>query len=692
MNTFQRFPFLRFTLFFAFGIVSRHCFGEIVHLPVFTLLIFFAVYLILAKWDSLRFQYLLAPLSFTLLFYLGALRLDNYLLKNNKLQALSIKAYKAQIILEPEAKANSTRTVLEVYEALIDTNWISTAGRVNAYFSKAFQDSLAYGDLLLVKGRPNATTPPANPGEFDYQNYLTYQKIHYQQFIGDEFLRIGHLAPNGFVEKSIPIRTYCVEQISRFIPNPKAKAVVLALVLGVKDELDNDLIQSFSDTGTMHVLAVSGLHVGIIYALVFGLLKFFHLHKRKFRWWIAVLSLTILWSYALITGLSPSVLRAVTMFTFVALGRALFRNGNIYNTLALSALALLLFNPYLIMSVGFQLSFSAVFGIVYLHPKIYGLMHVENKFLDRVWSITCVSIAAQLATGPLSMLYFHQFPTYFLLSNLFIIPAAFVILIGGLVLLASSWFPILAAGVGWLLNGFVKAINWLVNLASRLPNSTIDGVYLSILDTWLIYTLLLGIILYFISRRNSYLKLSLMASLLFAFSQILHFQPYGNSVELSVLDVNNSSVIDFRVGFSGALVADSSFLEDSEIQKFHLYGKRLISGVELDHGINDFHIPSRQFPFGKLLVFEGKSILWLNESYGSWYDLADKIPIDYLIVSNNSIRSFDDIESTFFPKSVIIDRSNSFYVQSNLLEELKESEAKIHQVAANGYFSSLWKK
>ncbi|HEY9117581.1 MAG TPA: ComEC/Rec2 family competence protein [Roseivirga sp.] len=640
--------------------------------------------------DSLRFQHLLASMSFLLLFNLGATRLDMYLLKNESLNQLNINAYKAQLILEPEVKTNSTRTVLEVYQVFIDTNWVDMVARVNAYFSKDIKDSLTYGDLVIVKGKPNATSTPANPGEFDYGNYLAYQNIRFQQFIGDEFQKTGHSPPNRLVDISIPIRDYCVNQIGTYIPNTKAKAVVLALVLGVKDELDNELIQSFSSTGAMHVLAVSGLHVGIIYAIVFGLMKYLRLNKRKYRWWMAIISVSILWGYAILTGLSPSVLRAVTMFTFVALGRALFRKGNIYNTLAISAMVLLLFNPYLIMSVGFQLSYLAVFGIVFLHPKIYGLIRVQHKLLDKIWSITCVSIAAQVATGPLSLLYFHQFPTYFLLSNLFIIPAAFVILIGGLILLAGSWYSPLGIAIGWLLNGFVKAINWMVNMASQLPSSTIDGVYLSTLDTWFIYMLLLGVILFLITRRKSHLRLGLIAAVAFSVSQILHFEPYAKSIELSILDVNNSSVMDLRVGFSATLIADSAFMQDPEKQRFHLQGKRLISGErqDLKEGVE---IPSQQFPFGKLFFFEGKSILWLNEVVDIWSDSTDKISIDYLVISNNAVSTMSEVDKFFLSKNVIIDRTNSFYVQRQLIEELKESDSNLHQVATNGYFSSIWK-
>lgn len=688
---FQRFPFVRFALFFALGIVCRHYLGEVVMLPLLVLGGLTIAYIYFLLRSSFRFQKALAFLSFVLLFNLGAYRLDVFLLKDES-SLSGIVAYKAQLIQEPEEKKNSTRAVLEVYEVLKDSVWEKQEARVNAYFSKEASANLKYGDLIWVNGSPGPTSPPANPGEFDYRNYLVYQNIHFQQFVGDSFSLTGHSEPNWFVARAITIRDQCVERISKYIRNPKSRAVVLALVIGVKDELDNELIQSFSATGAMHVLAVSGLHVGIIYGILFGLLKRFNLHKRKYRWWVALLSVSVLWVYALLTGLSPSVLRAVTMFSFVALGRALFRKGNIYNTLSLSALALLLYNPYLIMSVGFQLSFLAVFGIVYLHPKIYGLWHTDRWLLDKIWSITCVSIAAQLATGPLSMLYFHQFPTYFLVSNLFIIPAAFAILIGGLILLATSFIPVLATMVGTVLGGLVWGVNWTVDAVSKFPNSTIDGVYLSILDTWLIYAVLIGLILFFFFKNKGYLRLGLVCALGFSASQILHFIPFSNSFELSVLNASNNSVIDIRTGFKGKVLANQEFLNDPEAQQFSLHGKRLLAGVKQEIAQDQLQLVRTRLPVGELMVIDGKSILWLNKRSDKGLGLPPELGFDYLIISNNSIRNREELMPYLHSGQIVLDKSNSFFTQRSLMNAANENGLNIHQVSINGYFSSLWRK
>lgn len=690
MFSFQRFPFLRFTFFFALGIVARHYLGTSILLPPLFILFLFAAYLALLI-QSQRFQQLLALLSFVILFSLGAHRLELF-----KIPAIELPesiAYQARIIEEPQEKKNSIRTVLELSGLKTEKGWQTVEARVNAYLAKdSLSALLTYGDELLVYGRPEPTDPPSNPGEFNYKNYLTYQNIHFQQFVGSDYAVGGHQVPNPIVELALKQRERLRGVFKEYMTDDRALAIVQALVLGVKEDLDNELIASFSATGAMHVLAVSGLHVGIIYAIVFYALQYLRLNRRKYRWLMAGISIGVLWSYALITGLSPSVLRAVTMFSFVALGRALFRSGNIYNTLALSAMVLLVFNPYLIMSVGFQLSYLAVFGIVFLHPKLYALLVIENKILDKVWSITCVSIAAQLATGPLSLLYFHQFPSYFLVSNLFIIPAAFVILISGLVLLLLAFAPFLADLWGQALTAFVKGITWAVETVSRFPGSTIEGVYLSILDTWLLYGLLTSLVLYFLYRKLEWLRVTLVLSFALAGSQIFHFHEFAESSEIAILDVNRGTVIDFRKGFQGKVLADSAFLSDEESQQFNLFGKRLLSGVSQKPEKDVLNFPRQALPFGELMVFEGKSVFWLKEDMSASVMDSTELKIDYLIISNNAIRSFSDLPDFLKAEKVILDNSNSRFRTTDLSESFKAHQIHVHQIGSNGYFSSLWKK
>lgn len=673
-----------------------HYLGTSVLIPWEFLVAGIILYLFLSLRNSFKYQYILASLAFFLLFGLGAQRLTGYKdqTKSDHLinQSATIEAYKALVVQSPELKDKSVGCRLEVYEVLIDGNWKTSDGIVSAYLDLEKGKNIKYGDLLYVLGRPQETSPPANPGEFDYRGYLIYNRIYHQQFVGDEFGVIGHESSNWFVTKANHLRAESVKILSAVITDDRARGITLALVLGVKDDLQDDVIQAFSATGAMHVLAVSGLHVGIIYAIVFLLLKKVGLSNKKYQWWLAILSMLVLWAYALLTGLSPSVLRAVTMFSFIAIGRALSRNTNIYNTLAASALALLLYNPYLIMSVGFQLSYLAVFGIVYIQPKLYQLFETEHWLLDKIWAITCVSIAAQLATAPLSILYFHQFPTYFLLSNLFIIPAAFVILVSGLLLLATSAIAVIAGALGWLVTQFIVAVNGLVFLVSQLPGSTMDGIYLSILDTWLIYAFMCCLIIFLVKKRYTYIKYAFGFSVLLAASQVWHFSQFAGTNEFSVMNISANHVFDFRSGFQSTMLSDSSFAKDDQSQRFHLYPKRLLSGSAQQPENDQLCIVETHTSLGTVITFDGKSILYLDRKFVSRLKSSASIEVDWLILGKNALNDLRVIEGKVTFHQLIIDPTNSWYVDRALVDQADSLNINYHSIRQDGYFSKQWKR
>ena len=226
-------------------------------------------------------------------------------------------------------------------------------------------------------------------------------------------------------------------------------AVVTALVLGMDDYLDNDTRKEFSSAGAIHILCVSGLHVGVIYMVLNALL--FFLKRNKYARALRSLILLIgIWFYAMLTGLAPAVLRAATMFSFVIIGTGIKRKAGVFNSLTVSAFILLLFNPFLIYNVGFQLSYAAVIAIVAIQPTIYQIWQPKNKIADNIWGITTVSVAAQLGTAPLGLFYFHQFPNYFIITNLIAIPLATLILYAGFLSVILSPLTIVAKCITWL--------------------------------------------------------------------------------------------------------------------------------------------------------------------------------------------------------------------------------------------------
>jgi competence protein ComEC len=265
--------------------------------------------------------------------------------------------------------------------------------------------------------------------------------------------------------------------------------VLSAMTLGDREELDKQIVKDYAAIGVIHIIVVAGLHLGIVFL---GLNFFLGFLNRTAKSLLLkdFLLITLIWAYALITGLAPSICRAATMLSFFIVGKMFSKSTNTYNLLAASAFLLLCINPYMLLNIGFQLSYAAVFGIVYLHPKIYHLYDSDYWLIRKAWLITSISIAAQVFTLPLSLLYFHQFPNYFLLANLFVIPLTTGIIWMAIGLLITSYFPYVAFPIAWLLNKMIHSLNWIVDTIHQLPNALIRNIYITMLEAALLYAII----------------------------------------------------------------------------------------------------------------------------------------------------------------------------------------------------------
>lgn len=471
----------------------------------------------------------------------------------------------------PKEKPNSIQIIAKI-KAVKEGNdkWVSTSGNVLLYFQKdTASENILQGDEIIISSTLQNIQPPQNPGQFNYKQYLSFNQIYQQGFVGLtdwKLLSTGHLSLISFASG---IRDRLLQALKTHGLSDDELAVASALILGYKDDLDNELKHAYSSAGATHVLAVSGLHVGIIFIAVSFILGIFDKREKLIFIRLFIL-LFILWTYATITGLSPSVVRAATMFSFVAVGKAFKRDSNIYNTLAGSALVLLIINPYLIMEVGFQLSYLAVLGIVYFQKMIYRTISINHKIGDYIWTITSVSIAAQLTTFPLGLLYFHQFPTYFFISNLVVIPAAMIIIALGLGLFITIWIPPVAAIFGWVLTGVIFVMNWVVKSIDKLPVSLIEGISISVLECWLIYATLVFLMLARETRKLRYLNLAMVFCI--AMLIIDHMEDFQNKMnrEISFYSVKGEPNINFIAGSENALICNDQLFEDRSAMLFNI--------------------------------------------------------------------------------------------------------------------------
>ena len=378
----------------------------------------------------------------------------------------------AEVTSYPHPTAKSIKLELSLLASRNDSENIDLENiNVLAYGRKqAGWDTLIPGDQIVFSSELTQFGPPINPGQFDYGKYLRNHRFGGMVFLKDDAVIIRPLHQEFSLRfLLLRVQSFFVHQMGKHQMNPQELGVASALILGKRSLVDREVKDNFADAGVVHILAVSGLHVGIIYLILIWILGFF-LRGEKWKWLKLGLIILFLWMYAGITGLSPSVMRAATMFSFIAVGKEKGKRGSIYNMLAVSAIVLLVVNPYLLFEVGFQLSYAAVIGIAMFYSPIYSLRYIPYKWLDKMWSLVVVSFSAQLATFPLAVYYFDQFPNYFLISNLLVIPLATIGLYSGLVLISVSWVPF----IGSFISQIVEWLFWLlisvVNILAKLPD------------------------------------------------------------------------------------------------------------------------------------------------------------------------------------------------------------------------------
>ena len=437
------------------------------------------------------------------------------------------------------------------------------------------------GTLWLFMGELNAIRNRGNPGEFDYASYMERRNFRYYLFCSSSRCFDTHPSVKYLPSR---IRQRIISIWNREGQDNPAAAVLSAITLGYKSELDRQTRQSFSDAGAMHLLAVSGLHVGMVWWIL-DLLFRFPRHTAFWRTSKLILILIILWFYAGITGFSDSVTRSVTMFSLVAFSKTLNRNSNIFNTLLLSAFLLLLLKPERIMEPGFQLSYMAVFGIVTIQPKCSLLYKSCSKPVKWVLDLVSVSIAAQLGTLPLVLLYFHQFPVWFILTNLAAIPivsillAAFVLFSPFLII-----FPEYEL-FSFLLLKLTSMLNTVIGTISSLPGAVIPDIFLHPVvagSLMAAVVLLVGLLIY--------QRFIILMSLLFTITltgSISAYVSFNTSEKQSfeVFNFNNATIIS---GLYGAERDTYVFSNDSTIDAYaedFIHSLKRIPGPVREHNI-----------------------------------------------------------------------------------------------------------
>ncbi|MDQ3395739.1 MAG: ComEC family competence protein, partial [Bacteroidota bacterium] len=543
---------------------------------------------------------------------------------------------------------------------------------------------------IMIKGPPNVVPAPANPEEFDYRQYLQNQQIYFQHFLKpDDYSLVAGETVKGISYYIKTLRKNAIRIFYEHIHGPRERAIALALILGVKNELDPGTKQAYAASGAMHVLAVSGLHVGMIYLVVLKLFGWIRKVKSG-NIIFALLALSLLWVYAGVTGMPASVFRAVTMLSVIILSQINNKQTNIYNSLAIAAVILLAYDPLYLFSVGFQLSFLAVTGIIYLFPRFYHLVNPESKIVDKIWGLCCIAFAAQLATFPLSIYYFHQFPLYFFLSNLVVIPAAFLILSTGLALLAFEFVPYISDVFAFILEKIIWLVNQIIFALEFLPHHIIQGISIDWFQTMMLYLFIFSFVLFIHHKKFSHLLGSFFAVLIFFIAYINDVYANKNQKQIVFYNINNHTAIDFIDGDLLSSYIDDDLRKSPSKINYHITPYRLARGFKLDtllvegpnEGLNILVV--QKTDEADFLVWNGKKVVILNKSLNNIKDNLPTIETDYLVLKNNTEKNLKSVIRNFKVMTLVIDGSNNAGVAKKLESEAKQLGMAYHSTRKSG--------
>ncbi|MDP4131915.1 MAG: ComEC/Rec2 family competence protein [Bacteroidota bacterium] len=397
----------------------------------------------------------------------------------------------ARLDNDPVKKPNAFKSLATVQYLCGRNGCFREKEKIFVYFHTGQMPENIVSGSLIIFSKP--LLPIENTvaiAGFDYKAYCLFKHIHAQIFVKtSEYQVLGEVKENFFSAYLSSWRKNLLRILRKYIPDKEESGLMEALMIGYTDDLDRDLVQSYSNTGVVHIIAISGLHLALIYQLLQLLLRRIK-DKNSWRWLKLTLLVGSLWIFSLLSGASPSVIRSAVMFSILLLAHTLSRDSSVYNSLASSAFLLLCFDPFWLWDTGFQLSYSAVLSLVIFLKPIQGLFYIQNKLLKGFWSSASVSIAAQILTTPISVYYFHRFPNYFLFSNLLAVPLSSCILIGGILLCLVSFSPLLAHFFGWILGKEIGLLNGFVQYTADLPGAVTDRLSVNLLQVILLYMMI----------------------------------------------------------------------------------------------------------------------------------------------------------------------------------------------------------
>ncbi len=693
-----RSPFVKILFPFCTGILLAYHFLPAfswMALILFTCTIFGLLCFSFFALQTYRYQWIFGLGAFLFFFFLGVLVVQVHH-EQPVTQDENDQEFLGWVIETPVQKQKTVRAIIRskpVYPGS-DTMFNENFALLCYMQKSSCTDTLAYGDIVYFSGVPRPIKDLGNPGEFSFKSFMAKQGVYYQAYLDSvSYMAIGE-GEGCFLKRfSLQARDKLLVLLQDNSLPGEAFEIARALLLGQKQCLDPEIKKSFSAAGAMHILAVSGLHVGII-SSVFMFLTGFMRRFKKGKYFQVALVAIIIWFYAFIAGLSPSIQRAALMFSLLNLGLLMERQNNIFNILAFSAFILLFDNPMLLFNIGFQFSYLAVIGIVGFYKPVKNVFKPRNIILDFFWSVMAVSISAQLFVGPLSVFYFNQFPNYFLLTNLMVIPILPLVLYLGISVFAFSFIPVFSNFLGTIMSHLVSFIYIIIQWVESLPFALFDRIYLPGPLLLLIYFLVFSFLSWMVKKRPANLQWLLALSVITMLG--FWFQDYKDQQkkELIIFNTPSCSTFSFKNGndlwmYKGAQNAgDSSTIEWStgnyllknKVSRIHYLKPNTAKtspGTPLLGSVGGQNL---------YFSFDTLTVLLLKDDNILSYRPSSRLPVDFLVYARGAGIPVSQLTSFFQARQLILDSSIPFYKLESLKKQCHEENIPFHCLPDDGAF------
>lgn len=639
-----QYPLTKIILVFVSGILFSFYTSPKPEIIFITILISFAVFLItflLSKKDFNQKNYFGISL-YILSFFIGTITQtanNDYFQKNNYIHQIQDfeKEHVIELVIREKLK-NSTFS--NRYVALVKKidNQKSSGKIIINFYTNKLTENLGVGTNLQIKESIIKHKPINNPDQFDYGKYLINKSILAQMYVAIGDVKMGSKVEKDIWYYSDKIRSKILANLRKSHFKNEELNVVAALILGQQQDISSEILSDYQFAGAIHILSVSGLHVGFILLFINLLLK--PLPKNKLASYVKLLvTLLSLWGFAILAGMSPSVIRSVTMFSFVAVGICLKRKTNIYYTLLISLFFILLYQPSFLFDVGFQLSYIALFFILWLQPLLSEIWIPKNKIQTYFWDILTVSFAAQIGAMPLSIYYFHQFPGLFFVTNLIILPGLGIIMALGVFVMLLASLDYVNFYLSKLLEYSITLLNKTISWVASFENFIIKDIPFNWYMLISLYLMIICTILWM--KKPSYTKLilSLSTLLLFQTSCFVAIWNTQKEKEFIIFNVKKSTLIGERIGRNVTLYTSDSIPKNNVLKSYL---------------VANFSTLKDKKKLQNTAFFKDKKIL-IIDSTGVY---PNNVTPDIVLITSSPRINLDRVFQHFRPKLVIADASN----------------------------------